>query len=72
MQKYNRKLIVEIEVWVTHRSEIAPWSFMPETKNKEWRASVKHSNESIEWQWCKTYDEAVEWCELPTTKVVSF
>lgn len=60
--KYEKKFNVTIEVWVTHRSEMGI-KHISDPENKEWKASVRHSNKSMEWQWCKTFEEAVAWCE---------
>lgn len=62
LPKYHKRLVVEIEVWVSHRSEssIMHISDLPQ---KDWRACVRHSDGKMEWQWCETFDEAVAWCE---------
>jgi hypothetical protein len=61
---YNKKLQVEIEVWVTPRDEA--FGGNPPIASEhygEWKASVRHSNGEMGWQWCKTFEEAVAWCE---------
>lgn len=60
----NRKkapVAVEVEAWVSHRSEclVCAWS----TQVKEWKASVRHFQGTVDMQWFDTFDDAVEWCE---------
>ena len=62
LQKYNKRLVVEIEVWVSHRSE-SNIMHISDPSDKEWRACVRHSDGKMEWEWCKTFDDAVAWCE---------
>lgn len=65
-EQYHKILKVEIEVWVTSREEafggVPPPADSP--YYGEWKASVCHSNGAMEWQWCKTFEEAVAWCEM--------
>jgi hypothetical protein len=72
MQEYQKKLKVEIEVWVTPRNEAFGGVPPLATDNyKDWKASVRHSNGVMEWRWCDTFEEAVEWCEAFAKPAVS-
>ena len=59
---YERKWLVPIEVWVTHRSNMGI-KHISESSSTPWRAAVRHSNGLMEWQWHKTKKEAIDWCE---------
>ncbi len=69
MSNYRKKALVEIEVWVSSRKELekvfGPLAHEIDINEKKypWRGSILHSNGSMEWQWCKSFDEAVQWCE---------
>ena len=64
-EQYHKVLKVDIEVWVTSRAEAFGGAPPPADSPHygEWKASVRHSNEQMEWQWCETFEEAVAWCE---------
>jgi hypothetical protein len=61
--RYSRKEIVpvEIEAWVTHRNDCFV-KYFSDPKGKDWKASVRHINGVMEWEWCATLEEAVAWC----------
>ena len=63
-ESYNKILNVQIEVWVTSREDAFGGNPPPaEPYYGEWKASVRHSNGQMEWQWCDTFGDAVAWCE---------
>jgi hypothetical protein len=62
--RYDKKAIVavEIEAWVTHKSECFV-GHISDPVGKEWKAHVRHIKGVMEWEWFQTFEEAVAWCE---------
>ena len=59
---YNKKLLVEIEVEVTHRDE-SSIMHISDPNDRPWRSIVRHSNGSVQWEWHKTRQQAIDWCD---------
>ena len=62
-QKYQKKFLAHVEVWVTPRKDIETLHFTERDNEKSWRAAVRHSNGVMEWRWCDSFEDAVAWCE---------
>ena len=60
-KKYKKKALVKVELWVSHRAAVLGPSTI--YGDRDWRSAVRYSNGHMEWQWHKTYEEAVDWCE---------
>lgn len=61
VQEFSEVFTVQIEVWVSRRDDSFVKHFA-DPDDKPFRANVRHSNGVLEWQWCDTFEEAVEWC----------
>lgn len=62
-KEYHKMLTVGTEVWVSNRKNISSFPICDFGNLKEWRASIRHSNGVLEWQWCDKFEDAVAWCE---------
>lgn len=65
---YSKKLRIEVELWVTHVSDtpgIADFrkSTGAAESGYDWRAAACYPNGHMVWEWFKTENDAIAWCD---------
>lgn len=67
MERYSNKFKVDIEVWVTHISDMPSVAEFRKLSGigtgRDWRAAVRYPDGRMYWEWLKTEKDAISWCE---------
>lgn len=64
---YHKKIQIEVELWVSRVSDMPGIAAVRKATGvdcgRDWRASARYPNGHTVWEWCKTEEDAIAWCE---------